>query len=98
MSSYLTTKWTAGVFLLLRCSPLLEMSNQALFFITIVGALTAFFAASVAIVQNDLKKVIAYSTTSQLGYPLGKISGSKSRLYSLYIESVQSNVVKRYYY
>lgn len=44
------------------------MSNQALFFITIVGALTAFFAASVAIVQNDLKKVIAYSTTSQLGY------------------------------
>jgi len=44
------------------------MSNQALFYITIVGALTAFFAASVAVVQNDLKKVIAYSTTSQLGY------------------------------
>lgn len=58
---------TAGVFLLIRCCPLLEMSNQALFFITIIGALTAFFAASVAIVQNDLKKVIAYSTTSQLG-------------------------------
>ena len=59
---------TAGVFLLLRCSPLLEMSDQALFYITIIGALTAFFAASVAVVQNDLKKVIAYSTTSQLGY------------------------------
>jgi hypothetical protein len=59
---------TAGVFLLIRCCPLLEMSNQALFFITIIGALTAFFAASVAVVQNDLKKVIAYSTCSQLGY------------------------------
>lgn len=59
---------TAGVFLLLRCSPLLEMSNQALFLITVIGALTAFFAASVAVVQNDLKKVIAYSTASQLGY------------------------------
>lgn len=63
-----STMVTAGVFLLIRCCPLLEMSNQALFFITIIGALTAFFAASVAIVQNDLKKVIAYSTTSQLGY------------------------------
>lgn len=62
------TMVTAGVFLLLRSSPLLEMSNQALFFITIIGALTAFFAASVAVVQNDLKKVIAYSTASQLGY------------------------------
>jgi len=59
---------TAGVFLLLRSSPLLEASNQGLFLITIIGSLTAFFAASVAIVQNDLKKVIAYSTASQLGY------------------------------
>lgn len=59
---------TAGVFLLIRSSPLLEMSHQALFLITILGALTAFFAASIAVVQNDLKKVIAYSTASQLGY------------------------------
>jgi len=62
------TMVTAGVFLLLRSSPLLELSNDALYLITIVGALTAFFAASVAVVQNDLKKVIAYSTASQLGY------------------------------
>jgi NADH-ubiquinone oxidoreductase chain 5 len=61
---------TAGVFLLIRCSPLLEMSDSALFIITIVGALTAFFAASVAVVQNDIKKIIAYSTMSQLGYML----------------------------
>ena len=50
-----STMVTAGVFLLIRCCPLLEMSNQALFFITIIGALTAFFAASVAIVHNDSK-------------------------------------------
>lgn len=61
---------TAGIFLIIRSSPLLEISNTALFFITIIGALTAFFAASVALVQNDLKKVIAYSTASQLGYML----------------------------
>jgi NADH-ubiquinone oxidoreductase chain 5 len=63
-----STMVTAGVFLLIRCSPLIEMSDSALFIITIVGALTAFFAASIAIVQNDIKKVIAYSTMSQLGY------------------------------
>lgn len=62
------TMVTAGIFLIIRSSPLLEMSNTALFYITIIGALTAFFAASVALVQNDLKKVIAYSTASQLGY------------------------------
>lgn len=67
------------MFLLLRCSPLLEMSNQALFYITIVGALTAFFAASVAIVQNDLKKVIAYSTTSQLGYAKVRLMGPEGQ-------------------
>nr|ANS57844.1 NADH dehydrogenase subunit 5 [Pleurocladia lacustris] len=62
------TMVTAGVFLLARCSPLLEYSPNALFVISIVGGMTAFFAATTALVQNDLKRVIAYSTCSQLGY------------------------------
>jgi NADH-ubiquinone oxidoreductase chain 5 len=59
---------TAGVFLIIRCSIMFEQSSTALFVLTIVGALTAFFASSVGLVQNDLKRVIAYSTCSQLGY------------------------------
>ena len=59
---------TAGVFLLVRCSPLFEFSPVILNFVTFVGSFTAFFAASVGLLQNDLKKVIAYSTCSQLGY------------------------------
>lgn len=59
---------TAGVFLIIRCSTIFEQSLPVLFFITIIGALTAFFASSVGLVQNDLKRVIAYSTCSQLGY------------------------------
>ena len=62
------TMVTAGVFLLIRCSPLLEFAPAALTIITIIGALTAFFAATVGVTQNDIKKVIAYSTCSQLGY------------------------------
>jgi NADH-ubiquinone oxidoreductase chain 5 len=62
------TMVTAGVFLLIRCSPLIEYAPQALTVITIVGAITAFFAATIGLVQNDIKKVIAYSTCSQLGY------------------------------
>ena len=62
------TMVTAGVFLLARCSPLLEYCSNALFVISIVGGMTAFFAATTALVQNDLKRVIAYSTCSQLGY------------------------------
>ena len=62
------TMVTAGVFLLARCSPLLEYCPNTLKFITIVGSMTAFFGATTALVQNDLKKVIAYSTCSQLGY------------------------------
>jgi len=59
---------TAGVFLVVRCSPIYEYSDLALNIITIVGMSTAFFAATVALVQNDIKKIIAYSTCSQLGY------------------------------
>ena len=62
------TMVTAGVFLVVRCSPIYEYSELALNIITIVGMSTAFFAASVALVQTDIKKIIAYSTCSQLGY------------------------------
>ncbi len=62
------TMVTAGVFMVCRCSPLFERSEQALEMVTVVGGLTAFFAATVGLVQNDIKRVIAYSTCSQLGY------------------------------
>ncbi len=62
------TMVTAGVFLVVRCSPIYEYSPLALNIITIVGMSTAFFGASVALAQNDIKKIIAYSTCSQLGY------------------------------
>lgn len=62
------TMVTAGVFLIIRCSPLFECVPTVLLFITFVGAGTAFMAATAGLLQNDLKKVIAYSTCSQLGY------------------------------
>ncbi len=62
------TMVTAGVFLLARCSPLFELSQTALNVVIVMGALTAFFAATIGLVQNDIKRVIAYSTCSQLGY------------------------------
>ena len=62
------TMVTAGVFLVVRCSPIFEYSQVALSLVTIVGMITAIFAASVALVQNDIKKIVAYSTCSQLGY------------------------------
>ncbi len=62
------TMVTAGVFLVVRVSPMFELSADARFFVTLIGATTAFFAATVGLVQNDIKRVIAYSTCSQLGY------------------------------
>lgn len=62
------TMVTAGVFLIARCSPLFENAPISLTVVTCVGAMTAFFAATTGLLQNDLKKVIAYSTCSQLGY------------------------------
>jgi NADH-quinone oxidoreductase subunit L len=62
------TMVTAGVFMVARLSPLFEQAPAALSFVTIIGATTAFFAATIALVQPDIKKVIAYSTCSQLGY------------------------------
>jgi NADH-quinone oxidoreductase subunit L len=62
------TMVTAGVFLVCRASPMFQLAPFALEFVTVVGATTAFFAASVGLFQNDIKRVIAYSTCSQLGY------------------------------
>ena len=62
------TMVTAGVFLVVRCSPIYELSPLGLEIVTLIGMTTAFFAATVALVQNDIKKIIAYSTCSQLGY------------------------------
>jgi len=62
------TMVTAGVFLIARCSPIYEYTPKMLEMIAILGASTAFFAATVGLLQNDLKRVIAYSTCSQLGY------------------------------
>jgi NADH-quinone oxidoreductase subunit L len=62
------TMVTAGVFLMARMSPLVEYAPHVLGFVTVIGATTALFAASVGMVQNDIKRVIAYSTCSQLGY------------------------------
>ncbi len=62
------TMVTAGVFMVARLSPLFELAPTALWVVTIVGATTAFFAGTVGVAQNDIKRVIAYSTCSQLGY------------------------------
>ena len=62
------TMVTAGVFMVARLSPLFALSEDARVFVTVIGATTAMFAATVALVQNDIKRIIAYSTCSQLGY------------------------------
>ncbi len=62
------TMVTAGVFMVARLSPLFELAPNAAAFVTFIGATTAFFAATVALVQNDIKRIVAYSTCSQLGY------------------------------
>ena len=62
------TMVTAGVFMIARCSPLFEYAPKALVVVAFLGAMTSFFAATTGVVQNDLKRVIAYSTASQLGY------------------------------
>ena len=62
------TMVTAGIFMVARMSPLFEMSQAALSFVLVIGAITAFFMALIAIVQYDIKRVVAYSTLSQLGF------------------------------
>jgi len=68
---------TAGIYLLLRCSPILEYSSNSLLIITIIGSSTAFFAATAGLLQNDLKRIIAFSTISQLGYMMMAIGLSQ---------------------
>ena len=77
------TMVTAGVFLIIRSGSLFEVSPFALTIVTILGALTAFFAATTGALQNDLKKVIAYSTCSQLGYMV-MVCGISNYLTSLF--------------
>tara|TARA_E500000331_G_scaffold101337_1_gene98232 strand:- start:3419 stop:5347 length:1929 start_codon:yes stop_codon:yes gene_type:complete len=62
------TMVTAGIFMVARLSPLFELSSTALSFIIIIGAVTAFFTGLLGVIQNDIKRVVAYSTLSQLGY------------------------------
>jgi len=62
------TMVTAGIFMVARMSPLFELSDAALSFVIVIGAITAFFMGVLGIVQNDIKRVVAYSTLSQLGY------------------------------
>jgi proton-translocating NADH-quinone oxidoreductase chain L len=79
------TMVTAGVFLIIRCSPLFEYAPGVLTIMVFVGATTAFFSATVGIVQNDMKKIIAYSTCSQLGYMVFAcgLSGYSAALFHL---------------
>ncbi|MBK1706695.1 NADH-quinone oxidoreductase subunit L [Halochromatium glycolicum] len=70
------TMVTAGVFMVARMSPLFELSTTALSFVLIIGALTAFFMGLVGLVQNDIKRVVAYSTLSQLGYMIAALGAS----------------------
>ena len=62
------TMVTAGVFMVARLSPLFELAPNAQMFVTLIGATTALFAATIGLVQNDIKRIVAYSTCSQLGY------------------------------
>lgn len=62
------TMVTAGVFMVARCNPLFNLSDTAMITVAVVGGVTAIFAASIGLVQNDIKRIIAYSTVSQLGY------------------------------
>lgn len=70
------TMVTAGVFMVARMSPLFELSTTALSFVLIIGAVTAFFMGLVGLVQNDIKRVVAYSTLSQLGYMVAALGAS----------------------
>lgn len=77
------TMVTAGVFIIVRCSPLFEYSEFTLWIITITGTLTLFFAAVAALTQNDIKRIIAYSTCSQLGYMI-MVCGLSGYDYAMY--------------
>src|SRR5258706_1663062 len=70
------TMVTAGIFMVARMSPLFELSQTALTMVLVVGGITAFFMALIAVVQFDIKRVVAYSTLSQLGYMTAALGAS----------------------
>ena len=70
------TMVTAGIFMVARMSPLYELSETALTFVLVIGATTAFFMGLIGIIQNDIKRVVAYSTLSQLGYMIAALGAS----------------------
>ena len=76
---------TAGLYLLVRSSPLLEYSSTALLVITLIGASTALFAATCGLVLNDIKRIVAFSTISQLGYMVMAVGQTKAYIKSFYM-------------
>lgn len=84
---------TAGLYLLMRSSPILEYSSTALFVITIIGSLTSFFAASTGLLQNDIKRIIAMSTISQLGYAFGFCFNNFKKLFLFRINLIKNKLV-----
>ena len=86
------TMVTAGVFMVARLSPLFELAPKAQAVVTLVGATTAFFAATVGLVQNDIKRVVAYSTCSQLGYMF--VAHGRRRLFGRHVPPVHPRVLQ----
>ena len=76
---------TAGLYLLVRSSPILEYSSTALLVITLIGASTALFAATCGLVLNDIKRIVAFSTISQLGYMVMAVGQTKAYIKSFYM-------------
>jgi NADH:ubiquinone oxidoreductase subunit 5 (subunit L)/multisubunit Na+/H+ antiporter MnhA subunit len=89
------TMVTAGVFLIVRCSIFFEYSEKILFLLTLFGGTTAFFSGIVAIFQYDIKKIIAYSTCSQLGYMF--FSCGLSNYYVAFYHLFIMHFLKHYY-
>ena len=86
------TMVTAGVFMVARLSPLFELAPNAQSFVIFIGATTAIFAATVGLVQNDIKRVIAYSTCSQLGYMF--VAMGVGRLFDRHVPSVHARLLQ----
>ena len=86
------TMVTAGVFMVARLSPLFELAPNAQAFVTFIGATTAFFAATVGLVQNDIKRIVAYSTCSQLGYMF--VAMGVGRLFGRHVPPVHPRLLQ----
>ena len=86
---------TAGIYLLIRISPILEFSGSVLLIITLIGSSTAFFAATCGLLQNDLKRIIAFSTISQLGYILLLILLFFLIYNILYLEDIHTSIFSK---